>query len=423
MTPADTLPSGRGNSNDHVRRHNLAAILGLVHRARGMSRSQLTRETGLNRSTVAALVTELVELRLVVEADPDSSNRVGRPSPIVRPDGLTVAIAVNPEIDAITVGVVGLGGAVIERVRHAVDHPPTVTEAVAISAAVIAGLGAIIDARHRVVGIGVAVPGLVRADGLVRLAPHLGWQDEPFAERLSAATGLPVMAANDAHLGTMAESTFGAGRDVSDLIYVNGGASGIGGGIIAGGVAIGGNAGYAGELGHTLVNSAGGPCHCGAVGCLETEVRRERLLSLVGLADADADALEAALVASTAPGVRSEAERQLDYLAVALRNAVNLLNPRLIVLGGFLASLYAVDPGCLDRMLASRPLAAARESVTIVRASLGSDLLLIGAAELVFEGLIADPASAGVAGPDSRRGVGKSCESVGNSRGRSSLSL
>jgi predicted NBD/HSP70 family sugar kinase len=398
MTLAETMPTGRGNSNDHVRRHNLAVILGLVHRSRGMSRSQLTRETGLNRSTVAALVTELVELQLVVEADPDSSNRVGRPSPIVRPDGRTVAIAVNPEIDAITIGVVGLGGAVVERVRHAVDHPPTVTEAVAISAAVIAGLGAALDARHRVVGIGVAVPGLVRADdGLVRLAPHLGWEDEPFAERLSAATGLPVMAANDAHLGTMAESTFGAGRDVSDLIYVNGGASGIGGGIISGGVAIGGYAGYAGELGHTLVNSAGGPCHCGAVGCLETEVRRERLLSLVGLADADADALEAALVASTAPGIPAEVERQLDYLAVALRNAVNMLNPRLIVLGGFLASLSAVDPGHLDRMLASQPLAAARESVSIVRARLGSDLLLIGAAELVFERLIADPASTGAA--------------------------
>lgn len=396
MTLAETTPTGRGNSNDHVRRHNLSVILGLVHRARGMSRSQLTRETGLNRSTVAALVAELVERLLVIEEDPYANNRVGRPSPFVRPDGRTVAIVVNPELDAITVGVVGLGGEVVERVRHVVDHPPTAAEAVVISAAVIERLRPALDERYRVVGIGAAVPGLVRTDdGLVRLAPHLGWHDEPFAELLAAATGFPVVAANDAHLGTMAESTFGAGREVSDLIYLNGGASGIGGGIIAGGVAIKGVAGYAGELGHTLVNSSGAPCQCGASGCLETEVRRERLLSLVGLADADADALEAALLASTAPGIRAEVDRQLDFLAVALRNAVNMVNPRLIVLGGFLASLYAVDPGHLDRLLASQPLQAARESVSIVRTQLGSDLLLIGAAELVFEGLIADPTTVG----------------------------
>jgi predicted NBD/HSP70 family sugar kinase len=93
--------------------------------------------------------------------------------------------------------------------------------------------------------------------------------------------------------------------------------------------------------------------------------------------------------------VSTEVRRQLDFLGVALRNAINMLNPRLIVLGGFLASLYAVDPGHLDALLATQPLAASRESVTVVRTRLGSDLLLVGAAELVFETLIADPASAG----------------------------
>jgi predicted NBD/HSP70 family sugar kinase len=73
----------------------------------------------------------------------------------------------------------------------------------------------------------------------------------------------PVVAANDASLVALAESTFGAGRDVTDLIYINGGASGIGGGVISGGVSLVGIAGYAGEFGHTLVNSAGVICSCG----------------------------------------------------------------------------------------------------------------------------------------------------------------
>ena len=399
MPSADAIDqpqAGRGNSNDSLRRHNLSVILELVHRNRGLSRSQLTRQTGLNRSTIAALVAELVALGLAIEVEPDPGNRVGRPSPIVRPDPYTVGIAVNPEIDAVTIGVVGLGGSVVERVRHPVGHPPTVHEAVDIAAEVIARLRVELDTRYRIRGIGVAVPGLVRTgDGLVRLAPHLGWHDEPFAELLAAATGLAVVAANDAHLGTRAESTFGAGRDIGDLIYLNGGASGIGGGIVSGSNPLEGYAGYAGELGHTLVNSAGAACHCGATGCLETEVRRDRLIELVGLSNADGDELEVALRVSMDPAVGTEVRRQLDFLAVALRNAINMLNPRLIVLGGFLAALYAVDSGYLDALLASQPLSASRESVSVVPTQLGSDLLLLGAAELVFEGLIADPASAG----------------------------
>jgi predicted NBD/HSP70 family sugar kinase len=395
MAMVELTQSGSGSNNDQVRRHNLSVVLGLAHRTRGLSRAQLTRHTGLNRSTIADLVGELVERQLVIEADPDSSGQVGRPSPIVRPNPRAVGLALIPEVDAITVGVVGLGGTVLKRVRHPTPDSTSAQEAVAICAAVIERMRPELDTRYLTVGIGVAVPGLVREqDGMVRLAPHLGWVDEPLATMLAEATGYPVVAANDASLGALAESTFGSGRDVSDLIYLNGGASGIGGGVIAGGVSLAGIAGYAGEFGHTLVNSVGVVCHCGALGCLETEVARGPLLELVGLADADTDELELALTASRSPAVRSEVERQLDYLAVALRNAINVFNPQLIVLGGFLGSLYAVAPAYLDEKLAHQPLLAARQEVTVTRSQLASDLLLIGAAELAFESILSDPAGA-----------------------------
>lgn len=395
MAMVEVTQTGSGNNNDNVRRHNLSVVLGLAHRTRGLSRAQLTRQTGLNRSTIADLVAELVERQLVVEVDPDSSGHVGRPSRIVRPNPRAVGLAVNPEVDAITIGVVGLGGKVLKRVRYPTPHSTSAKEAVAVCAAVIDGMRPELDARHRTVGIGVAVPGLVREqDGMVRLAPHLGWVDEPFARMLADATGYPVVAGNDASLGALAESTFGSGRGVSDLIYLNGGASGIGGGVIAGGVSLAGIAGYAGEFGHTLVNSAGVSCSCGALGCLETEVARAPLLELVGLTDADGDELERALTCADSPVVRAEVERQLGFLAVALRNAINIFNPQLIVLGGFLGSLYAVAPAYLAQQLARQPLLAARQGVTISRTQLASDLLMIGAAELAFESLLSDPGSA-----------------------------
>ncbi|ANF32757.1 transcriptional regulator [Leifsonia xyli] len=386
-----------GTNLDTVRRHNLAAVLGLVHREGPLARSALTQATGLNRSTVGALVGELTALGLVREREPASSNRVGRPSPVVEADGRVVALAINPEIDAVTVGVVGLDATVRRRLRCPTGRIPTAAEAVEVVVAAIAQLRPELTAAGRLVGIGVAVPGLVREDdGMVRLAPHLGWVDEPFAAELSAATGLPVHAANDANLGADAERLFGAGRGASDLVYLNGGASGIGAGVIAGGRPLTGISGYAGELGHTLVNSAGVRCHCGATGCLETEVSQRALLRVLGLEAADADELERALDAALAagdPAVRAEVDRQIGFLAVALRNATNIFAPQLIVLGGFLGALHALDPERLPRLVGEQALAASAERLSIVRAALGSDILMIGAAERAFGPLLASPAS------------------------------
>src|SRR5690606_35121218 len=98
-----------GDTVDSVRRRNLSTVLELVHRGGTPSRADLTALTGLNRSTIGALVAELVELGLVQEADPGATNRVGRPSRRVVPDPRPAIIAVNPEIDAVTVALVGLG--------------------------------------------------------------------------------------------------------------------------------------------------------------------------------------------------------------------------------------------------------------------------------------------------------------------------
>lgn len=386
-----------GTNLDTVRRHNLATVLGLVHREGPLARSALTQATGLNRSTVGALVAELAELGLVQEREPELSNRVGRPSPVVAPDGRVVALAINPEIDAVTVGVVGLDGTVRRRVRYPTGHIPSAAEAVAIAAAVVDGLRPDLAGASRVVGIGVAVPGLVREeDGVVRLAPHLEWAEEPFAAELAAATGYPVLAANDASLGANAERLFGAGRGASDLVYLNGGASGIGAGVIVSGSPLTGISGYAGELGHTLVNSAGVRCHCGAIGCLETEVSQSALLRVLGMDAADPEELDRALSAAIDagdPAVTAEVDRQVGFLATALRNATNVFDPQLIVLGGFLGALHALDPDRLPRLVGEQALAASAERLSIVRAGLGSDILMIGAAELAFGPLLATPAS------------------------------
>ena len=389
-TRAPAVPA-RGNHLDQVRRRNLSLVLRLVHRAGSVPRSGLTRATGLNRSTVGALVAELGQLGLVQETEPDPTNAVGRPSPTVRADPGVVAIAVNPEIDAVTVALVGLDGTEHRRVRQVTDGVPTPSAAIDVVRGILAELRTEL-ADMRTVGIGVAVPGLVREeDGFVRLAPHLAWVDEPFAERLAQATGFPVRAANDANLGAAAEHLYGSGRSTAHLIYLNGGASGIGGGVISADRPLTGAAGYAGEFGHTLVNSSGTRCHCGAIGCLETEVNQRALLHAAGI-PGHPELLAGLLEAGPDAALAAEAERQLGFLAVALRNALHTVNPEVIVLGGFLGALHAFAGERLIGLVAAQTMVAAVENVRIVRAELGSAVLLRGAAELVFEPLLADPA-------------------------------
>lgn len=386
-------PNSQGGATEQLRRSNLSNILGLVHRDGPLPRTDLTRHTGLNRSTVGALVAELAELRLVYESLPTGPNVPGRPSPIVHVDPGVVAIAVNPEVDAIHVGLVGLGGRLLARIRLETSHAPTPAEVVAVSSAAIAGLLSGRETPLRVVGVGIAVPGQVRlSDGEVRDATHMGWVEEPLSSMMAAATGFRTWAANAANLGMRAESVFGAGRGVDDFVYFIGGPSGIGGGAVTGGQLLTGAAGYAGEFGHGFVRTDGTDCYCGARGCLEAEVTQAKLLHAVGLTQNEADQLATRLSESDDPHVAALVAEQLGLLAIAVRNAVNIFNPSLVVLGGFLGDL--VQAGRNDA--SALPLGAiksAREDIRVELAALGSEQLMIGAGELVFSELISDPAA------------------------------
>lgn len=387
-------------SVEGVRRTNLGEVLRLVHHEGPRSRAVITAETGLNRSTVSDLVATLVAAGLVVERDPDPTRRVGRPSPIVAPSEDVVAIAVNPEVDALEVAAVTLGGRVRVRAREEADGVVRVDDVATAVARVVAGWRRGALRGSRIVGAGAAVPGLVRAvDGVVRLAPHLGWRDEDIAGRLAAATGLPVAVGNDASLGALAERLFGAARDHADVVYLNGGASGIGGGLILHGLAIGGAEGYAGEWGQNRASIPLAEDRRTVDGVLEDEVNRARLLAALGLRAADDARLADALAAGNDATVVAEIERQRRILAATLANAVNVLNPSVVVLGGFLAMLLDRDPEGLLAAVRAHALAAPAEDLDIRAAALGADRLLIGAAEAAFEPLLADPLGALSAAP------------------------
>lgn len=397
MTPSTSKPhsgaSTVGSNREQVRQHNLSAILRLLRQFGTMSRSALTQRTGLNRSTISDLVTELQELGLIVESEASATQGVGRPSLMVSFSDEVVVFAVNPETDATTVGVVTLSGKVIDKVRHTHQSVPTPTVSVETATKLIAELRAKMPATYRIAGIGVAIPGQIRVeDGVVRLAPHLNWVEVPFARMLHQQTGLPVFIDNDASLGSIAERDLGAGRGFSEIVYLFGGAGGIGGGVIHGGILLRGAAGYAGELGHVRISDSPKEDYSGLQGTLESLVQRDDLLAALKIESADDAQLEEVLSKPVSSKVQKLLESQIDALAIAVGNYVNIFNPEIVLIAGYLAVLHSYDRDRLLSRFRWSTLTAPQDRLLVKTAELGPNLLMIGAAGLPIAPLLAEPA-------------------------------
>lgn len=126
--------------------------------------------------------------------------------------------------------------------------------------------------KSKLIGIGVGVPNANSNKGTIEHAPNLPWKGIiPFSEKLKEISGVPVIITNDANAAAVGEMAFGKAKGMRDFIVITLG-TGLGSGIVSNGEVINGNHGFAGELGHVLVNPNGRQCGCGKKGCLETYV-------------------------------------------------------------------------------------------------------------------------------------------------------
>jgi predicted NBD/HSP70 family sugar kinase len=388
-----------GQRSETVRRANLSAIVRELHAGGPASRSELVARTGLTRSAIRALIGELSAAELVAEERAEPAGVPGRPSPVVRlnPHG-AVVLGLEVAVDSIAATVVGLGGEVFERIR--IDRPSGHTSVEAI-AADLAELAADLRSRRgadeQLVGVGVAVVGVVRrSDGFVSMAPNLGWRDVPLGAALADAlnVAVPISVANDADLGALVELRRGAAIGYQHVLFISG-EYGVGGGLIVDGQALTGAAGYGGEVGHLPVNPNGSPCRCGSVGCWETEIGEAALLRMAGRPTGGGRGEVDAMLhdAETgSPAALSALDHVGQWLGIGLGGLVNIFNPELIVLGGLFGRIHPFVGPMLEHELDRRALAAPRQLVRVVPAMLGVDASLLGAAELAFEPLIADPA-------------------------------
>ncbi|MCQ0012222.1 ROK family transcriptional regulator [Actinomadura madurae] len=385
-----------------MRERNLAVVLEHVARHQPVTRARLAELTGFTKTTVSNLVALLEGAGLVRDGAPVHEGERGRPGVGVSVHGGGAAgLGLEVNVDYLAACVLDLAKQV--RYRHVASADNRGRE----PAAVLAALSALADEAVAaaagqglaVAGAAVALPGMLdRENGVVRHAPNLGWADVPVAGAPGLATALPAEYDNEANLAALGELWFGGGARLGDFVHVSG-EIGIGAGIVVDGRVFRGAHGFAGELGHLVADPSGPACSCGGRGCLEQIAGQEALLRAAGLpvtrpaagpggsvgrlvARLDAGD-EAALAAVTGAG---------RALGAALASVVNLLDPDTIVLGGVFSPLAAWVRPPLRAVLAEGSGSLRRGAPPIEVSGLAEGAAVLGAAGLVVERVIADPA-------------------------------
>ncbi|BBH66873.1 hypothetical protein ACTI_35580 [Actinoplanes sp. OR16] len=361
-------------------------IFAAVREAGRISRADLVRRTGMARMTVNSLVADLLAAGVLAEeAAAPTGERAGRPA-----RSLTLGPAAGGVVgavisaDGVRVAEADLTGSILDERHHHIDTSDPVTALDAI-ASVITGTGRV---WSTVAGLSAPISG-----GIVQSSSVLpGWAGIAPAAELSRRVGHRVIVRNDADLCLLGEVGYGVAAGHQDVCYLRV-ATGIGCGLLLGGVVHHGATGVAGEIGHVQVDETGALCHCGNRGCLETIASPRQILAALetgyGAPITAEQAVELARTDATAERIMADAGRMIGRVVAALANGIN---PSLVVLDG---PLISSDGPIVSGVVESLHRYAQPEVVesTAVRVSaLGGRAALLGA---VGAALRATPAARG----------------------------
>lgn len=380
-----------------LREINRMALVRVVQRAPGLSRADLAKETGLTKSTVSLLVQDLIDEGWLEESDVQATGAIGRrPTPLFLNGKSLAMIGADVSLDTINVLIVSLTGEILHEASEALaSHDPE--KAIRQLARIIGTLVKQAQAAGRyLLGIGVGVPGAVLdRQGVVKLAPNLPWRDVPFQASLSrelaliGVKGLSIQVQNDYDVAALSEHEFGDSPLPDPLVCLGIGV-GVGAGIIVRDRLFLGADGFAGEVGHSILQFDGPGCSCGRRGCAETFIGQraistrivgntEDLLSVDTIKELVDRGDEAAMLAVRRAG---------HYLGILIQNLWMYFNPGRIVLGGPLCDLGAPLLDAANACVERYALDCQLQLPEIRLSRFGSRWVAVGAAALVKHALL-----------------------------------
>ena len=379
------------------------SVLRLIWREHRISRAEIARRLSLSRSTVTEIVDELLPTALVAEVGVGPS-RGGRP-PIVLEFDYDAGCILGVDMGAahVAVALTDLRGNVLAWRDRAFpvrsDADGTRALIAELCAACVAEKP---GARRRLVGIGVAAPCPIDPVHPERFSELVlpAWGGRSGLGALARRFKVPLFVDNDANLGALAEHWWGAARDVDDFAYVKV-ATGVGSGHFIRGKVYRGATGVAGEIGHVAIDPHGKPCMCGLRGCLATlvgapalverarELRGRHPKSVLAQREPTIEAIEDAALAGDKLALQVVRETA-EHLGIAIAGMLNLMNPRLVIVGGGLARLGDQLLTPLRDVIRHRTLVSSLAAADVTTSALGPRSIAIGAATLVLDAALDD---------------------------------
>jgi glucokinase-like ROK family protein len=363
-------------------------------RGRGTaSRAEIARATGLSRSTVSSIVSDLIDSGLLAEqaeATGVAHGEGGGRPPVLLSLNPSAGLAVGVDFGHthLRVAVSDLSHEVLAEAGSELDVDHSAEEGLNAAAELVDHVLTEAKAeRNGVIGVGMGLPGPInRATGAVGSSSILpGWVGVNAAAEMEHRLGLPVRVENDANLGALAEFVWGSGRGHSDVVYIKL-SSGVGAGLLFGGRLHHGAGGTAGEIGHTPAQNGTAICRCGSRGCLETVASARAIAEQVSVSRGEPvssrELLE--LIANDDPATGrliAEAGREIG---VAVARLCNLVNPNCVIIGGDLSAAGELITEPVLESIRRYAIASAADEVAVVAGVLGERAELLGALALVL---------------------------------------
>ena len=395
-------------NQEDLRNHNLSVTLDtLLRTQKPMSRADLAKETGLTKATLSLLASMLIESGVVQEGEPVVSTTYGRPStPLEIHGGSIAGIGLQINTDGYGCLALDLNGDTLG--QEWVSEDMTGTDPYEIFAkldAMTFPLESRLKRRGcKVVGAGLALPGIVTDDMWLLVARNLGWENVNLT-RFNVVRRLDVVAGNEAKMAAIAQIPGYATERASFLNVVDRTDSfiylstdiGIGGAVVRDGEVVMGSHGFAGEIGHLSVAMDGPLCSCGRHGCLEAFAGRRALVEAAGIAeDGDATSSEAIDMflqrwRAGDSDVAKVVDQAADALVSAIASAVNLVDVDTVLLGGLWTHFGDELATVLEGRLRSEILGYPNVKIRVFVPPVALHPSLYGAAEMGLRRFIENP--------------------------------
>ncbi|WP_049620416.1 ROK family protein [Actinobaculum suis] len=318
--------------------------------ATGLSRAKLAQSTGLTRATVSRLTDELISAGMIEELEPVRP-QVGRPAaPLAAQPGKNIVLALEINLEYVAIYALDLAGNVLTSRLERSDSRGSDPAVVLAWISRLAGEEASKLPAGQLLSTVLCVPGLVDTDRrTIVTAPNLGWQNVDAGVLLDFpgfdAGHFRVINEADAAAFSVFFSRPGVRAGYSSFLYVSA-EVGVGAAIFFEGQLFSGDHGWAGEIGHMCVDRSGPKCRCGSNGCLEQYAGFDSIVRNAGYAAGAEGGKEMSLAKLSRlfdagdPGARAAIDACAQALGTTIANVLNLLDLRLVVLGGNFARLY-----------------------------------------------------------------------------------